>query len=113
MWSIPVILSLLIAQLSPVVAKGHQNSCVIKSGGTNVTDDAPAILKAFRECGQNGRIVFEPITYYVNSVMNISWLENVDIDIRGTLLVCISIIQALHSRLNLSADNPPCLSVEH
>jgi hypothetical protein len=35
---------------------------------TNVTDDAPAILKAFRECGQNGRIVFEPITYYVNSV---------------------------------------------
>ena len=95
MWSIPVILSLLVAPLAPVAAKGHQNSCVVKSGGTNVTDDAPAILKAFRECGQNGRIVFEPTTYYVNSAMNISWLNNVDIDVRGTLLVCLAIIQAL------------------
>jgi hypothetical protein len=94
MWSIPVILSLLLAPLRPVEAKGHQNSCVIKSGGTNVTDDAPAILKAFRKCGQNGKIVFEPTTYYINSVMNISWLDNVDIDIRGTLLVCISILRA-------------------
>ncbi|KAJ5255158.1 hypothetical protein N7505_010309 [Penicillium chrysogenum] len=105
MWSIPVILSLLIAELSPVVAKGHQNSCVIKSGGTNVTDDAPAILKAFRECGQNGRIVFEPITYYVNSVMNISWLENVDIDIRGTLLWSTDIPYWLNNSMDVGYQN--------
>lgn len=93
MWSTLVILSLLVAPLSPVAAKDHQNSCVIKSGGTNVTDDSPAILKAFRDCGQNGRIVFEPTTYYVNSVMNISCLDNVDINIRGTLLVCLPLFR--------------------
>ncbi|KAF3014573.1 hypothetical protein E8E15_003239 [Penicillium rubens] len=92
-------------RLSPVVAKGHQNSCVIKSGGTNVTDDAPAILKAFRECGQNGRIVFEPITYYVNSVMNISWLENVDIDIRGTLLWSTDIPYWLNNSMDVGYQN--------
>jgi hypothetical protein len=92
MWSsIPTILSLLVASLHPVVAK-HDNRkiCIIKGGGSNKTDDAPAILKAFEECGRNGRVVFEPATYYVNSVMNISWLEDIDIDIHGTLLVCFT-----------------------
>jgi hypothetical protein len=62
-------------------------SCTVKSGGSNATDDAPAILEAFRACGKGGRVVFEPTTYYVNSVMNVSWLEDVDIDVYGTLLV--------------------------
>ncbi|OQD82269.1 hypothetical protein PENANT_c022G01860 [Penicillium antarcticum] len=87
MWqSIPVILAVLVASFGPVAAKDPQKSCTIKSGGSNATDDAPEILKAFKKCGQNGRVVFEPTTYYVHSAMNVSWLENVDIDIHGTLL---------------------------
>ncbi|OQE90328.1 hypothetical protein PENNAL_c0012G08201 [Penicillium nalgiovense] len=107
MWSTLVILSLLIAPLSPVAAKDHQSSCVIKSGGTNVTDDSPAILKAFRDCGQNGRIVFEPTTYYVNSAMNISCLDNVDINIRGTLLWSTDIPYWLKNSMNVGYQNQP------
>ncbi|KAJ6137981.1 hypothetical protein N7471_004467 [Penicillium samsonianum] len=106
MWfSIPIILSLLIAPLNPVAAKVHQKSCVIRSGGTNVTDDAPEILKAFRKCGHNGRIVFEPTTYYINSVMNISWLNNVDIDIHGTLLWSTDIPYWLNNSMDVGYQN--------
>lgn len=66
---------------------GRTTACIVQAGNSNVIDDAPAILQAFRECGQNGRIVFQPVTYYVNSVMNVTWLDNVDIDLQGTLLV--------------------------
>lgn len=72
---------------------GHANpsrgrkTCVVEGNGTNKTDDAPAIRAAFKKCGQHGNILFEPKTYYVNSVLNISGLEDVDIDIQGELLV--------------------------
>lgn len=90
MWSsIPTVLTLLLAVSGSVATKekDHRKSCTVKSGGSNATDDAPAILKAFKKCGRNGRVVFEPTNYYVNSVLDISWLEDVDIDIYGTLLV--------------------------
>lgn len=91
MWSssIPTVLTLLLAVSGSVATKGkdHRKSCVVKSGGSNATDDAPAILKAFKKCGHKGRVVFEPTNYYVNSVMNIDWLKDVDVDIYGTLLV--------------------------
>lgn len=94
MWSsIPTVLTLLLAVSGSVATndkdKGHRKSCVVKSGGSNATDDAPAILKAFKKCGHKGRVVFEPTNYYVNSVMNIDWLKDVDVDIYGTLLVFI------------------------
>lgn len=63
-------------------------TCVVPASGTNATDDTPAIIDAFEQCGQGGTVVFSAnTTYYVNSVMNITWLEDVDIDIQGTLLV--------------------------
>ena len=65
----------------------------MKSGGSNATDDAPAIVEAFRECGQDATVVFEPTTYYVNSVMNVTWLQNVKIDLQGTLSVRCSTMQ--------------------
>ena len=85
-FSIPITLAIAVASFGST-AKGHQKTCTIKSGGSNATDDAPEILKGFQKCGRNGRVIFEPTSYYVNSVMNVSWLENVDIDIHGTLLV--------------------------
>lgn len=90
MWPfIPTLLTVLLAVSGSVAIKekDHRSSCTVRSGGSNATDDAPAILKAFKKCGRKGRVVFKPTTYYVNSVMNISWLEDVDIDIYGTLLV--------------------------
>lgn len=64
-------------------------TCIVKASGSNSTDDAPAIRSAFNECGRHGKIVFEPTTYFVNSVLNISGLEDVDIDVQGQLLVCV------------------------
>lgn len=76
--------------LSPAVEAGqpYRNVCQVEASGTNATDDTPAILEAFEQCGKHGKIVFEDTTYYVNSVMNVTGLEDVDIDIHGTLLVC-------------------------
>ena len=64
-----------------------RKTCTIKASGTNQTDDAPAIRAAFKECGRHGKIVFEPTTYHVNSVLNIVDLEDVDVDVQGQLLV--------------------------
>lgn len=80
------------AFVSGVAAQGTDDSsrktCTVAAGGTNATDDAPAILDAFENCGRHGKVVFEPTTYYVNSVLNVTWLEDVVIDLQGTLLVC-------------------------
>lgn len=64
-----------------------RKTCTIEASGNNQTDDAPAIRKAFKDCGRHGKIVFQPTTYYVNSVLNITNLEDVDIDVQGQLLV--------------------------
>lgn len=54
----------------------------------NGTDDAPAILSAFKTCGKDGTVVFLNHTYTINSIMNTTGLSNCNIDIYGTLLVC-------------------------
>ena len=64
-----------------------RKTCVVEPSGTNTTDDAPAIRDAFEECGKGGKVVFKPETYYVNSVLNVTWLDDVEIDVWGTLLV--------------------------
>ncbi|KAF3042713.1 hypothetical protein E8E12_008847 [Didymella heteroderae] len=77
--------TLLIVQSSASPAQ-NRKTCTIKSSGTNKTDDAPAIRTAFKECGRHGKVIFEPTTYYVNSVLSITDLEDVDIDVQGELL---------------------------
>ncbi|KAL1629049.1 hypothetical protein SLS54_001741 [Diplodia seriata] len=59
----------------------------LEPGGSNATDDAVAIRDAFEECGLGGKVVFLNETYYVNSVLNTSGLEDVDVELHGTLLV--------------------------
>jgi hypothetical protein len=66
---------------------GKGKTCTVKSSGSNVTDDAPAIREAFKKCGRGGKVIFKPTTYYVNTVLNVSGLEDVDIDILGELSV--------------------------
>lgn len=70
---------------------GHWKTCVVPAGGSNATDDGPAIREAFEKCGQNGNVVFLNTTYYVNSVLNTSGLSNCQVDIHGTLLASCSL----------------------
>jgi hypothetical protein len=68
---------------------GNPKLCRVPASGTNVTDDAPAIRSAFAKCNHGGKVVFNAPTYYVNSVLNITGLDNIDVDVQGKLLVCL------------------------
>ncbi|KDQ52576.1 glycoside hydrolase family 28 protein [Jaapia argillacea MUCL 33604] len=52
----------------------------------NGTDDTPAILYAFEQCGKDGSVVFQNATYNIEQVMTTTGLENVVVDLSGTLL---------------------------
>lgn len=71
----------------PLDFPSHRRTCVVEPGGSNLTDDAPAILDAFDNCGHGGKVVFLDTTYHVNSVMDTTDLEDCEIDLYGTLLV--------------------------
>ncbi|KAJ4298925.1 hypothetical protein N0V90_004168 [Kalmusia sp. IMI 367209] len=80
-------------------------TCTVAASGTNKTDDAPAIRSAFLECGRGGKIVFKSTTYYVNSVLNISGLDDVDVDIQGKLLWSTDIPYWLNHSLPVGYQN--------
>ncbi|KAL4807731.1 pectin lyase fold/virulence factor [Aspergillus unguis] len=86
-------------------ALGGRKTCTIPASGTNETDDAPAIISAFKQCGHGGRVVFQPTTYYVNSVMNISWLKDVDVHFAGNLLWSTDIQYWLNNSLPVGYQN--------
>ncbi|KAF3761416.1 family 28 glycoside hydrolase [Cryphonectria parasitica EP155] len=96
-----VITLVLGTQVSSVSAK----TCVVSASGSNTTDDAPAIVEAFEECGQGGTIVFSNTTYYVNSVMNINGIEDALVDIQGTLLWSTDISYWLNNSLPVGYQN--------
>ena len=75
-----------LAFLEAAASAQLRKTCIVPASGSNETDDA-AIINAFKSCGSQGRVVFSPTTYYVNSVMNITWLDDVEIDLYGKLLV--------------------------
>jgi len=62
-------------------------TCTIQPSGNASIDDAPAIVAAFQKCRKNGLVVFLNETYHINTVMNTTGLENVEVDLKGTLLV--------------------------
>jgi galacturan 1,4-alpha-galacturonidase len=49
-------------------------------------DDTPQMLDAFKQCGQNASIIFQPGTYNIRQVMETTSLRNVTIDIYGKFL---------------------------
>lgn len=71
-----------------LAASGAERTCTVVAGGSEDIDDAPAIIEAFDDCGQNGNVVFSNTTYHINSVMNTTGLKDCRVDIYGTLLVC-------------------------
>ncbi|KAF2124060.1 glycoside hydrolase family 28 protein [Dothidotthia symphoricarpi CBS 119687] len=95
----------MIALESKASATVERKICTVKASGTYQTDDAPAIRAAFEECGQHGKVVFNPTTYYVNSVMRVSGLNDVDIDIQGELLWSTDIRYWLNASLPVGYQN--------
>lgn len=59
--------------------------CVIPAKNDG-TDDSPAILAAFRDCKRDSEIVFQNTTYNIARVMRVTDLENVKVEVHGTLL---------------------------
>lgn len=53
----------------------------------DMSDDAPAVARAFELCGKDGSIVFDPSKFHIESVLNTTGLSNVIVDLPGTLLV--------------------------
>ncbi|KAI0173859.1 extracellular exo-polygalacturonase-like protein [Pestalotiopsis sp. NC0098] len=88
------------------VGASDRKICEVPASGTNATDDAPAILAAFDECGQGGTVLFtENTTYYVNTVMEVSGLEDCHVDVRGTLLWSTDIQYWLNHSLPVGYQN--------
>jgi hypothetical protein len=86
---VPLYLTLLSLAFTGSVACEHthpRRQCLVKPGGSNATDDAPAIRRAFAECGRGGDVMFEDSTYYINSVMNITGLKDCRVHLNGYLL---------------------------
>ncbi|KZT30285.1 glycoside hydrolase family 28 protein [Neolentinus lepideus HHB14362 ss-1] len=50
------------------------------------SDDTPAIISAFEQCGQDGSVTFINETYHIESVMQTTGLNNVTVHLYGTLL---------------------------
>ena len=118
MMLVAIILTCLSLPLN-ILAVGSYNGtkeCVVKphpKGG----DSVPAILNAFRECGQNGKITFLNETYNINTVMTTTGLNNVEVDIQGTLLVSspAGVERLLCNRISAvpKASPQPCLSTHN
>ncbi|KAI9157877.1 Glycoside hydrolase family 28 [Paramyrothecium foliicola] len=61
-----------------------RKNCVIPAKGDG-SDDSPAILEAFHECRNKGRITFQNATYNIHKFMVTTDLSETDINIYGTL----------------------------
>ncbi|GME49805.1 pectin lyase-like protein [Neofusicoccum parvum] len=82
-----------------------RKECVVQPGGSNATDDAVAIRQAFHDCGHGGKVVFLNETYYVNSIMNTTGLEDCDIELHGTLLWSTDVYYWLNHSLPMGYQN--------
>ena len=71
---------------SSAIELKRRASCTI-SANEDGSDDTPALLEAFEECGTDGRIIFQNKTYHIDQIMTTTGLSNAEIDIYGTLLV--------------------------
>ncbi|OHE95970.1 hypothetical protein CORC01_08663 [Colletotrichum orchidophilum] len=86
----------------------RRKTCGVKASGSNTTDDAPAIVEAFKQCGRRGRAMFEPTTYYGNSAVNATWLEDAKIDLQGILLLRHRPTKGLSPRSQILVQSARC-----
>ncbi|KAH8178457.1 glycosyl hydrolases family 28 domain-containing protein [Sarocladium implicatum] len=82
-----ILLSLAAAVAGYVVREG--NTCTLypeslRHNGDEV-DDAPSVHEAFEQCGHGGKVIFSDNTFFINSVLNTTNLENCDVSLQGEL----------------------------
>ncbi|KAL4902341.1 hypothetical protein BDW74DRAFT_180844 [Aspergillus multicolor] len=77
-------LLLLLLPLPLLIPPTLAATCTIPASPNN-TDDSPAILSAFKTCKKDSIILFQNTTYTIGTALNLTGLENVRIDIKGTL----------------------------
>ena len=70
-----------------VLLASSELECVVQGYEDEALDDAPLVLDAFARCGRGGKVIFPEGTYFIKSVMNTTGLQDVEIELRGTLLV--------------------------
>ncbi|KAJ0304852.1 hypothetical protein COL516b_005628 [Colletotrichum fioriniae] len=58
--------------------------CYVKPSCTEGKDDAPKILKAFKECNDGGTVVFDK-TYLISSPLDLTFLKHIDVVITGDI----------------------------
>ncbi|KAI0381790.1 glycoside hydrolase family 28 protein [Hypomontagnella monticulosa] len=86
------------ALLSAVLALAGSASAALNVTGSTCTvtplttgvngkepDDTPQILDAFKQCGTNGKVVLSEGMFHIGQVMDLKNLNNVDLEIHGTL----------------------------
>jgi galacturan 1,4-alpha-galacturonidase len=64
--------------------RSRKDICYVKPGKGKNSDDAPAILKAFKKCNKGGTIVLDQ-KYTIGSPLDLTWLAHVDVVITGEL----------------------------
>ncbi|KAG8623669.1 hypothetical protein KVT40_008645 [Elsinoe batatas] len=77
------------APFSPIpnLPARNRKTCTVPSHNDLKTDDSPAILKSIKECNNGGHVVFSADkTYFIGTALDLSFLKDIDLDIRGTWL---------------------------
>lgn len=79
---------LLASVLSAGLADGaSRKTCHVKSHDDLIHDDSPYILSAIHECNPGGHVIFNASTnYLIGTALNLTFLKNIDLDIRGHVL---------------------------
>ncbi|KAF5360218.1 hypothetical protein D9757_011400 [Collybiopsis confluens] len=80
------------------------STCTVRAS-TDGSDDAPAILEAFRTCGRNGMIELHDPLYNIDTVMETVGLSNVHIDLTGRMLWSTNITYWRNNSLPLPYQN--------
>ncbi|KAI0688057.1 pectin lyase-like protein [Cerioporus squamosus] len=82
----------------------HCNICTVVPRGDG-QDDSPSIIAAFSQCNRDASVVFLNKTYHVERVMSTHGLQNVTVDIRGTLLWGTNTTYWINNSLPLGYQN--------
>lgn len=83
----------------------RSQKCIIPASGSPDIDDSPAIIKAFSHCSQDSHIIFQNTTYHISRIMNTTSLQNVSIEILGTLLWDTNITYWLANSMPIGFQN--------
>ncbi|PNS13915.1 Endopolygalacturonase B [Sphaceloma murrayae] len=64
-----------------------RKTCTVPSHNDLKTDDTPAILSSIKACNNGGHVIFSAnSTYLIGTAMDLTFLKDIDLDIRGTWL---------------------------